>query len=60
MECWVGFNASHSYGLILFSAVYGYPALAHGDVLFHSIFLLTPGLVLPFCCSATCFSPGNT
>ena len=27
-KAWVGFNASHSYGLILFGAVYGYLALA--------------------------------
>jgi hypothetical protein len=43
---WVGFNASHSYGLILFGAVYGYLALAHSDFLFQSVFLLSLGLIL--------------
>lgn len=45
---WVGFNASHSYGLILFGAVYGYLALAHSDFLFQSVFLLSLGLILLF------------
>ena len=45
-KAWVGFNASHSFGLILFGAVYGYLALAHGDFLFHSVFLIVLGLVL--------------
>jgi hypothetical protein len=47
-KAWIGFNASHSYGLILFGAVYGYLALAHGDFLFQSVFLLSVGLVLLF------------
>ena len=47
-KAWVGFNASHSYGLILFGAVYGYLALAHSDVLFQSVFLLSLGLILLF------------
>jgi hypothetical protein len=29
-RCWVGFNASHSMGLILFGLVFGFLALAHG------------------------------
>jgi len=45
-KCWVGFNASHSYGLILFGAVYGYLALAHGAFLFQSAFLLLLGLLV--------------
>jgi hypothetical protein len=45
-KAWVGFNASHSYGLILFGAVYGYLAVAHSDFLFQSIFLLSLGLIL--------------
>ena len=45
-KAWVGFNASHSYGLILFGAVYGYLALAHSEFLFQSFFLLSLGLVL--------------
>lgn len=47
-KAWVGFNASHGYGLILFGAVYGYLALAHGDFLFQSVFLLSLGLILLF------------
>jgi hypothetical protein len=45
-KAWVGFNASHSCGLILFGAVYGYLALAHSDFLFQSLFLLSLGLIL--------------
>src|SRR5215467_5178140 len=33
-RCWVGFNASHSMGLILFGLVFGFLALAHGQLLF--------------------------
>jgi hypothetical protein len=39
-RCWVGFNASHSMGLILFGLVFGFLALAHGQLLFQSPFLL--------------------
>lgn len=45
-RAWIGFNASHSYGLMLFGAIYGYLALAHGDILFQSVFLLAVGLAL--------------
>jgi hypothetical protein len=45
-RCWVGFNASHSMGLILFGLVFGYLALAHGQLLFQSPFLLVVGLAL--------------
>ncbi len=47
-RAWIGFNASHSYGLILFGLVYGYLALAHRDFLFQSDFLLAVGLMLLF------------
>ena len=47
-KAWVGFNASHSYSLILFGAVYGYLAVAHSDFLFQSVFLLSLGLILLF------------
>jgi hypothetical protein len=47
-KAWVGFNASHSYGLILFGTVYGSLALAHSDVLFQSVFLLSLGLLWLF------------
>jgi hypothetical protein len=43
-KAWVGFNASHSYGAILFGLVYGYLALAHSAFLFQSPFLLLVGL----------------
>jgi hypothetical protein len=43
-KAWIGFNASHSYGLILFGAVFGYLALAQGEFLFQSVFLLSLGL----------------
>lgn len=45
-KAWIGFNASHSYGAILFGLVYGYLALFHGAFLFGSPFLLVLGLVL--------------
>lgn len=47
-KAWIGFNASHSYGLILFGAVYGYLALAHSDFLFQSVFLIVLGLIVLF------------
>jgi len=34
-NAWVGFNASHSFGAMLFGLVYGYLALAQAAVLFH-------------------------
>ncbi len=45
-KAWIGFNASHSFGAILFGAVYGYLALAHEAFLFRSWFLLLLGLLL--------------
>jgi hypothetical protein len=45
-KAWVGFNASHSAGLILFGALYGYLALAHAEVLFGSAFLLALGMIV--------------
>ncbi len=45
-RCWVGFNASHSMGLILFDLVFGYLALTHGQLLFRSPFLLVVGLAM--------------
>jgi hypothetical protein len=44
-KAWLGFNASHSSSALLFGAVYAYLALAHGDVLFGSWFLLSIGLL---------------
>ena len=45
-KAWIGFNASHSFALLLFGTVYGYLALAHSDFLFQSVFLLSVGLIL--------------
>jgi hypothetical protein len=45
-RCWVGFNASHSMGLILFGLVFGYLAATQGQLLFHSPFLLVVGLAM--------------
>ncbi len=45
-RCWVGFNASHSMALILFGLVFGFLALAHGQLLFQSPFLLIVGLAM--------------
>jgi len=45
-RCWVGFNASHSMALILFGLIFGFLALAHGQLLFQSPFLLAVGLIM--------------
>ncbi|HSV53950.1 MAG TPA: hypothetical protein VLJ57_17670 [Burkholderiaceae bacterium] len=45
-RCWIGFNASHSFGALLFALVYGYLALWHASFLFASWFLLGTGLAL--------------
>ena len=43
-KCWIGFNASHSMGAILFGVIYGWLALVQGPFLFQSWFLLGVGL----------------
>ncbi len=43
-RAWIGFNASHSLGAILFAAVYGYLALFHVEFLQQSRFLLGLGV----------------
>ncbi|MEM7479586.1 MAG: hypothetical protein AAF481_00310 [Acidobacteriota bacterium] len=45
-KAWIGFNASHSLGAMLFAASYGYLALQHGPLLFSSEYLLALGLVV--------------
>ena len=45
-KCWVGFNASHSFGLLFFGLIYGYLAISKQEVLFGSIFLLVVGFLL--------------
>jgi hypothetical protein len=41
-KAWVGFNASHSFGLILYGSVYSYLAI-YKQVLFQSVFFLLLG-----------------
>lgn len=45
-RAWIGFNASHSMGAILFGLIYGFLAIVHAQVLFQSLFLLTVGLAM--------------
>lgn len=45
-KAWVGFNASHSLGAILFGAIFGYLALRQPLLLFHSPFLGLTGLMV--------------
>src|SRR4051812_36297676 len=45
-KAWVGFNASHSFGAILFGLVYGQLAIVHPDWLFGSPFLLAVGFAM--------------
>ena len=42
----IGFNASHSLGIMLFGAIYGYLALAQSRLLFRSGFLLVTGFLM--------------
>lgn len=44
-KAWIGFNASHSLGAILFGAVFGYLAIQQPVLLFHSYFLGFTGLI---------------
>jgi hypothetical protein len=45
-KSWIGFNATHSLGIILFGVMYGYLALAQRQLLFRSGFLLLTGVVM--------------
>lgn len=45
-KAWIGFNASHSFGAMLFGAVYGHLAWAHAEMLRASPFLLGIGAAL--------------
>jgi hypothetical protein len=45
-RAWIGFNASHSFGLMLFASVYIYLALAAPDLLLSSVFLRAVGFAL--------------
>src|SRR2546423_4828768 len=45
-RAWIGFNASHSSGAILFGLTYGYLAVAQREVLFNSPFFVVVGLAM--------------
>lgn len=45
-RAWIGFNASHSFGAMLYGLVYGYLVLAPGAPLFKSGFLIAVGALL--------------
>jgi hypothetical protein len=45
-RAWIGFNASHSVGALLFGLVYGYLAVQHGPMLFESTFLKVLGVAV--------------
>lgn len=45
-RAWVGFNASHSMGAILFGLIFGFLALYHTELLFDSVYLLAVGLIM--------------
>ena len=45
-RCWIGFNASHSMGAILFGLMYGFLAIFHSPLLFQSGYLLVVGLAM--------------
>jgi hypothetical protein len=45
-RAWVGFNASHSFGALLFGAMYLYLPLAHAELFFRSWFLVGLGVAL--------------
>ena len=44
-KAWIGFNASHSLGAMLFGLIYGFLALVHGPLLLDSNYLLGLGLL---------------
>jgi hypothetical protein len=45
-KAWVGFNASHACGAILFGAIYGYLALVDPEFLFDSKYLCAVGALM--------------
>jgi len=45
-RAWLGFNASHSIGAILFGLIYAHLALAHEALLFSSVFLQAVGFAV--------------
>lgn len=45
-KAWLGFNTSHSMAAILFGLLYGYLAIVHSDVLYHSVYLQSLGFLV--------------
>lgn len=45
-DAWIGFNFSHSLGLILFGLVFGYLVICRWDVLHRSYFLILVGFLV--------------
>jgi hypothetical protein len=45
-RAWIGFNASHSMGAILFGLIYGFLGNAYPQLLFNSPFLLAVGFAM--------------
>jgi hypothetical protein len=45
-RCWMGFNATHSMGLIFFGLIFGFLAIRQSQLLFQSSFLLVVGLAM--------------
>ena len=45
-RAWIGFNASHSMGAMLFGLVFAYLAAVHPELLFGSAFLLAVGFAM--------------
>lgn len=48
-RAWIGFNASHGLGLLLFGTIYGYMAMCRFSVLQQAPFLLMVGAVYLAC-----------
>lgn len=48
-RAWIGFNASHGLGLVLFALVFAYLAVAQRQMLFASDFLLAVGFAMLLC-----------
>ena len=45
-KAWIGFNASHSMGAILFGLIYGYLSLFQAELLFASAYLMIVGAAM--------------
>jgi len=45
-RAWIGFNASHSVGLVMFGAVFGYLAIFRESILFESSYLRILGFLV--------------